>query len=62
MHTDFSTNLMRNSETSKSAIGEAIKKLEKKHTEHISVCGYSLAERLTGQHEIFQYAYIFLWG
>ena len=50
-HTNFSTNKMRNAETGKAAIQDAINRLEAKHQEHIEVYGDLLFERLTGAHE-----------
>jgi len=50
LHSNVSTEEMR-SEGGIKAIEEAIKKLEKRHTEHIAVYGEGNAERLTGKHE-----------
>ena len=50
-HTNFSTNKMRDKETGKQTIREAVEKLSEKHTEHVSIYGYNLNERLTGAHE-----------
>jgi len=50
-HTNFSTKEMRNPQTGKGAIENAIKALEEKHQEHIRVYGHGLGERLTGKHE-----------
>lgn len=49
-HTNFSTKSMREKD-GLSEIHEAISKLEATHSEHISVYGYGLEARLTGQHE-----------
>jgi glutamine synthetase len=49
-HTNFSTESMRKKGGEK-AIGQAIKKLEEKHKEHIEVYGYGNEDRLTGKHE-----------
>ena len=51
LHTNFSTNEMRNPETGRNAIELAIKNLEKNHVEHISSYGEGLDERLTRLHE-----------
>ena len=51
MHTNFSTKNMRDKNTGKQAIDEAIKLLKQRHNEHIAVYGYKLEERLTGSHE-----------
>ncbi len=51
MHTNFSTNRMRDPNTGRKTIDEAIKYLSHKHAEHIDVYGYKLEERLTGSHE-----------
>lgn len=51
LHTNFSTETMRSDSIGTKAIKEAIKKLSKKHKEHIAVYGYGLEERLTGAHE-----------
>ncbi len=50
-HTNFSTAAMRKPRTGKQAIDAAIKALQSKHPQHISVYGHGLADRLTGQHE-----------
>jgi glutamine synthetase len=49
-HTNFSTEGMRRKGGEK-VIGQAIKKLEEKHKEHIEVYGSGNEERLTGKHE-----------
>lgn len=51
MHTNFSTNDIRDKKKGKVAIEDAIKKLEATHKEHIEVYGDSLETRLTGLHE-----------
>lgn len=51
MHTNFSTKSTRNKKTGRKAIDEAIKRLGKKHQEHIVLYGHGLHERLTGLHE-----------
>ena len=51
MHTNFSTKPMRDSKTGIKSINDAVKKLESKHLDHISVYGHGLEERLTGDHE-----------
>ncbi len=50
-HTNFSTEQMRDKSTGMAAIEDAIKKLEKRHKEHLKVYGHGLEARLTGQHE-----------
>lgn len=50
MHTNFSTQSMREPEGIK-VIDRAIENLRKKHKEHIAVYGDKLEERLTGLHE-----------
>ena len=50
-HTNFSTKDMRNKITGKDAVAKAIESLEKNHSEHISIYGAGLSERLTGDHE-----------
>ncbi len=50
-HTNFSTKQTRNPKTGMQAIETAIKKLEKRHFEHLKVYGHGLEERLTGMHE-----------
>ena len=49
-HTNFSTLVMREHDGDM-VIHEAIKKLEKKHNEHIEVYGFGNERRLTGKHE-----------
>ena len=49
-HTNFSTKAMR-ADGGMKVIEEAMKKLEKKHDDHIKVYGAHNEERLTGQHE-----------
>jgi len=49
-HTNFSTKAMRE-DGGDAVIYKAIKKLEKKHQEHIDVYGYGNEKRLTGLHE-----------
>ncbi|MFQ3307239.1 MAG: glutamine synthetase [Candidatus Midichloriaceae bacterium] len=51
MHTNFSTSNMRDPSVGKKTIDEAVKRLSKKHAEHIAVYGDKLEERLTGCHE-----------
>lgn len=51
MHTNFSTNLIRDPKKGKKAIGDAILSLAAAHREHIEVYGDKLEERLTGAHE-----------
>ena len=51
MHTNFSTEAMRNENTGRDAIDKAIQLLGAKHKEHIAVYGHKLEERLTGKHE-----------
>lgn len=50
-HTNFSTRAMRDPKTGMDAINDAIKKLEKRHHDHIAVYGADLELRLTGMHE-----------
>lgn len=50
-HTNFSTRAMREKGKGLVVINEAIKALEEKHLDHISVYGAGLQERLTGDHE-----------
>ncbi|MGE4170044.1 MAG: glutamine synthetase beta-grasp domain-containing protein [Candidatus Margulisiibacteriota bacterium] len=50
-HTNFSTNTIRNKEAGKKAIEDALKALEAKHFEHVSVYGANNDQRLTGKHE-----------
>tara|TARA_Y100000593_G_C4253970_1_gene308635 strand:+ start:156 stop:1154 length:999 start_codon:yes stop_codon:yes gene_type:complete len=49
-HTNFSTKKIRE-EGGDLVIGKALKKLEKRHEEHIEVYGYGNKDRLTGKHE-----------
>jgi glutamine synthetase len=51
MHTNFSTNEMRDADTGATAIETSIARLEAKHKEHIVHYGAGLEDRLTGQHE-----------
>ena len=51
MHTNFSTKDIRDPQKGKKAIDDAMKRLEEKHEDHITVYGYGLADRLTGLHE-----------
>jgi glutamine synthetase len=51
MHTNFSTESMRNPKTGRAAIEAAIQKLGTKHPEHIAVYGADIQLRLTGRHE-----------
>ena len=51
MHTNFSTNKMRQKNSGINEINKAIEKLSKVHKEHIQVYGDKLGERLTGLHE-----------
>lgn len=50
LHTNVSTESMRKDGGMK-AIEAAMKKLEKRHVEHIAVYGEGNADRMTGQHE-----------
>lgn len=50
-HSNFSTATMRTPGKGMAAIEAAIKKLEKKHLEHIAVYGEDNEQRLTGKHE-----------
>ncbi len=50
-HTNFSTAKMRNKETGRAAIEDAINALATKHNDHIDEYGADLHERLTGDHE-----------
>ena len=50
-HSNFSTEVMRTPGKGMKAIEDAIKKLEKKHLEHIAVYGEDNEQRLTGKHE-----------
>jgi len=51
MHTNFSTQEMRDPEAGRQTIDAAIERLKVNHSDHIMAYGYGLAERLTGQHE-----------
>ena len=51
MHTNFSTNNMRNADIGAETIKISINRLEAKHKEHIMHYGAGLEERLTGKHE-----------
>ena len=51
MHTNFSTNDIRDPKEGRKAIADAIENLEKKHADHIVHYGDKLEERLTGDHE-----------
>ena len=59
-HTNFSTKAMREKDGD-FIIHKAIKKLEKKHNEHIKVYGSYNEERLTGEHETCDIS-TFRWG
>lgn len=50
-HSNYSTKLMRTPGKGLAAIEDAIKKLEKRHLEHIAVYGEDNDMRLTGRHE-----------
>ncbi len=50
-HTNFSTRLMRNKDTGKAAIDDALEVLKANHEKHIQVYGAHNDQRLTGQHE-----------
>jgi glutamine synthetase len=50
-HTNFSTHSMRDPAQGKAVIQKAIDALKVKHSEHITVYGHNLEERLTGLHE-----------
>lgn len=50
-HSNFSTKVMRTPGKGMAAIEDAIKKLEKRHLEHIAVYGEDNDMRLTGLHE-----------
>ena len=56
-HTNFSTNVMRNTENGQGlvAINEAVQKLQKRHMEHMAVYGKGNEARLSGKHETSQY-------
>jgi glutamine synthetase len=51
MHTNFSTQAMRDPETGWTAITALVQALSKNHPEHIAEYGSGLEERLTGLHE-----------
>ncbi len=51
MHTNFSTQAMRDVSSGMNAIEEAVAKLGQLHSEHITKYGEGLGERLTGSHE-----------
>lgn len=51
MHTNISTKGMREKASGMKSIKQAVERLEKKHSEHISLYGDKLEERLTGLHE-----------
>ena len=51
MHTNFSTDPIRDSKTGRDAIKDAIERLSQNHDSHIAVYGDKLEERLTGLHE-----------
>ena len=51
MHTNFSTNDIRDPKKGMAAIEAAMKKLEEKHKEHVTLYGAGNFERLTGHHE-----------
>ena len=51
MHSNFSTNEMRDKNKGMIIIEDAIKKLQKEHNKHIPHYGDKLEERLTGEHE-----------
>ena len=51
MHTNFSTDSMRNRERGRGVIEDAVVALGKRHAEHIAIYGAGLDERLTGLHE-----------
>jgi len=51
MHTNFSTNDVRDKEKGKAAIDAAVKALSGKHQEHVVLYGHGLDRRLTGDHE-----------
>jgi len=50
-HTNFSTKAMRNPQTGRRRIAEAIERLAANHDAHIANYGAALQERLTGLHE-----------
>ena len=51
MHTNFSTRSMRDRNTGRGVIEEAVMALGQRHDEHIEIYGAKLDERLTGLHE-----------
>ncbi len=51
MHTNFSTKQIRDPATGMHAIEDAVRKLSKRHAEHIAKYGHRNHERLTGHHE-----------
>ena len=50
-HTNFSTKAMRDKQTGRETIDNALKALERTHEEHIVIYGDQLDQRLTGDHE-----------
>ncbi len=50
-HTNFSTKSMRDKQLGSFAIKTILERLKEKHSEHISIYGDKLSERLTGAHE-----------
>jgi len=50
-HTNFSTRAMRDPSTGIATINDAIEALSKKQREHVTLYGYGLGDRLTGEHE-----------
>ena len=54
-HTNFSTKAMRDKQTGKKAIEDAVSALEKNHEKHIQVYGAHNDQRLTGKHETCSY-------
>ncbi|MSR88138.1 MAG: glutamine synthetase [Candidatus Margulisbacteria bacterium] len=50
-HTNFSTKAIRNKETGKKAIEDALEALKNNHDKHIQVYGANNDQRLTGKHE-----------
>ena len=51
MHTNFSTEPMRDRSSGRKTIEQAIKHLSQRHDEHIKSYGFGLSDRLTGLHE-----------
>lgn len=51
MHTNFSTDALRDPKTGMGAIEDIVMAMGKKHQEHIKIYGAGLDERLTGEHE-----------